>query len=38
MVQKMWFGTDSYFSPTKIKTAIAKFQPMFSGYNQHDSG
>jgi hypothetical protein len=34
----MWFGTDPCFSPTKIKTAIAKFQPMFSGYSQHDSG
>ena len=23
---------------THLKRAIGKFQPMFSGYNQHDSG
>jgi len=37
MVQNLWFGTESSFAPTKLKKAIGKFQPMFSGYNQHDS-
>lgn len=37
MLQNLWFGTESSFSPTKLKKAIGKFQPMFSGYNQHDS-
>lgn len=38
MLKSLWFGTDSSFSPTQLKRAIGKFQPMFSGYNQHDSG
>lgn len=37
MVQKLWFGTESSYSPTKLKKAIDRFQPMFSGYGQHDS-
>lgn len=37
MLQNLWFGTESAFAPTKLKKAIGKFQPMFSGYNQHDS-
>lgn len=38
MVKSLWCGNDSSFSPTHLKRAIGKFQPMFSGYNQHDSG
>lgn len=38
MLKNLWFGSDSSFSPTQLKRAIGKFQPMFSGYNQHDSG
>lgn len=38
MIRNLWFGTDSSYSPTQLKKAIGKFQPMFSGYNQHDSG
>lgn len=38
MIKKLWFGTDDTFSPNHLKKSIAKFQPMFSGYNQHDSG
>lgn len=38
LVKSLWYGTDSSFSPTQLKRAIGKFQPMFSGYNQHDSG
>ena len=38
MLRNLWYGKDASFSPTQIKRAIAKFQPMFSGYNQHDSG
>jgi ubiquitin carboxyl-terminal hydrolase 4/11/15 len=37
MVQNLWFGKDSSFSPAHLKKAIGKYQPMFSGYNQHDS-
>jgi ubiquitin carboxyl-terminal hydrolase 4/11/15 len=37
MVQNLWFGKDSSFAPTQLKKAIGKYQPMFSGYNQHDS-
>ncbi len=38
MIKKLWYGTDDTFSPNHLKKSIAKFQPMFSGYNQHDSG
>ena len=38
MVKNLWYGEESSFSPTHLKKSIAKFQPMFSGYNQHDSG
>lgn len=38
MIKNLWLGEDSSFSPTHLKKSIAKFQPMFSGYNQHDSG
>lgn len=38
MLKNLWFGSDPSFSPTQVKRAIGKFQPMFSGYDQHDSG
>jgi ubiquitin carboxyl-terminal hydrolase 4/11 len=38
MIRSLWYGTDASFSPTQFKRAIGKYQPMFSGYNQHDSG
>lgn len=31
-------GSDSSVSPTQLKRAIGKYQTMFMGYNQHDSG
>lgn len=34
----MWCGAESYVSPSVLKRAIGKFQPMFVGYEQHDSG
>lgn len=38
MLKNLWFSSDNSFSPTQVKRAIGKFQPMFSGYDQHDSG
>ena len=38
MLKSLWMGSDSSISPTQLKRAIGKFQPMFMGYNQHDSG
>jgi len=38
MIKSLWLGEESSFSPTHLKKSIAKFQSMFSGYNQHDSG
>lgn len=38
MIKYLWLGEESTFSPNHLKKSIAKFQPMFSGYNQHDSG
>jgi ubiquitin carboxyl-terminal hydrolase 4/11/15 len=34
----MWFGEEYSLAPTDLKRAIGKFQPMFIGYDQHDSG
>jgi ubiquitin carboxyl-terminal hydrolase 4/11/15 len=38
MIKNLWLGTETTFSPNHLKKSIGKFQPMFSGYNQHDSG
>ena len=38
MLKHLWFGKETSISPTTLKRAIGKFQPMFVGYNQHDSG
>ena len=37
MIQALWCSIDSVFSPYMLKNSISDFQPMFSGYNQHDS-
>eukprot|EP01017_Pseudomicrothorax_dubius_P041898 TRINITY_DN6769_c0_g2_i1.p1 TRINITY_DN6769_c0_g2~~TRINITY_DN6769_c0_g2_i1.p1 ORF type:complete len:615 (-),score=165.93 TRINITY_DN6769_c0_g2_i1:735-2579(-) len=36
-MQNLWYGTSDVYSPWNLKQAIGKFQPMFSGYSQHDS-
>lgn len=38
LLKNLWMGSDSSVSPTQLKRAIGKYQPMFMGYNQHDSG
>jgi ubiquitin carboxyl-terminal hydrolase 4/11/15 len=38
MIKKLWLGDEMNFAPTHLKKSIGKFQPMFTGYNQHDSG
>lgn len=38
LIQKILCGSESYISPSVLKRAIGKFQPMFVGYEQHDSG
>jgi ubiquitin carboxyl-terminal hydrolase 4/11/15 len=37
-MKKMWYGEQDSLIPTDLKRAIGKFQPMFLGYDQHDSG
>lgn len=37
MIQGLWCQADDVYSPYSLKSAISDFQPMFSGYNQHDS-
>lgn len=37
MIQGLWCGSDDSYSPYVLKSAISDFQPMFSGYSQHDS-
>jgi ubiquitin carboxyl-terminal hydrolase 4/11/15 len=34
----MWYDEEESVAPTVLKRAIGKFQPMFMGYDQHDSG
>ncbi len=38
LLKSLWMGSDSSVSPTQLKRAIGKYQTMFMGYNQHDSG
>jgi ubiquitin C-terminal hydrolase len=38
LLQNLWYGDRSYYSPIELKKAIDIIQPMFSGYNQHDAG
>lgn len=37
MIQALWCQGDDSYSPSVLKSAISDFQPMFSGYSQHDS-
>ena len=37
LLKKLWCGTKPIVSPTALKMAVGKFQPMFKGYHQHDS-
>ena len=36
-LKNMWYGDSNVFSPWNFKRAIATFQSMFSGYQQHDT-
>lgn len=38
LVKQCWFGEESSVAPTQLKRSIGKFQKMFSGYDQQDSG
>lgn len=38
LLKQLWMGSDCSVSPTQLKRAIGKYQTMFMGYNQHDSG
>lgn len=33
----MWCSSYDVYSPHSLKGAVAKLNPMFSGYAQHDS-
>ena len=37
LIRDLWYDSYSSISPWNLKRIIAKFQPMFSGYSQHDS-
>ena len=37
LILNMWDGTSTTASPSQFKSAISKFAPRFSGYNQQDS-
>lgn len=37
MIQALWCFADDTYSPYNLKNGISDFQPMFSGYSQHDS-
>ncbi len=36
-LKNVWYGESGVFSPWNFKKAIATFQSMFSGYQQHDT-
>ncbi len=36
-IKAMWCSSQSTFSPYNLKAAVAKLNPIFSGYAQHDS-
>lgn len=36
-LKALWFGSAGVYSPWALKSGISEFQPMFSGYQQHDS-
>jgi ubiquitin C-terminal hydrolase len=37
LVKNIWYGGKGVYSPWNFKRALATFQPMFSGYQQHDT-
>ncbi|CAD8047703.1 unnamed protein product [Paramecium sonneborni] len=37
LIKKMWCGDKQTITPINYKKAVGQFQPMFSGYDQHDS-
>jgi len=37
VIKSMWSGKYSYVVPRNFKTAVGRFAPQFSGYQQHDS-
>jgi ubiquitin carboxyl-terminal hydrolase 4/11/15 len=37
MITEMWYGKRSVYSPSRFKSTMASFCPMFEGYGQHDS-
>lgn len=37
LLKELYYGESSYYSPRNFKRAIATFQSMFTGYQQHDS-
>ncbi|KAF9968378.1 CSN-associated deubiquitinating enzyme Ubp12 [Mortierella alpina] len=37
LMDKVWKGTSSVFSPREFKMTIGRFAPSFTGYHQHDS-
>ena len=37
LMKKIWYGSKTSFPPYKFKSAISKFQSMFSGFAQHDT-
>jgi ubiquitin carboxyl-terminal hydrolase 4/11/15 len=36
-IKNMWCESNSTYSPHNLKAAVAKLNPIFSGYAQHDS-
>lgn len=36
-IKNMWCESSSTYSPHNLKAAVAKLNPIFSGYAQHDS-
>ncbi|KJE96924.1 NY-REN-60 antigen [Capsaspora owczarzaki ATCC 30864] len=37
LVQQVWAGTSTSVSPAKLRSTIAKYEPRFSSFQQHDA-
>jgi len=37
LIDEMWHGTRSVFSPSNFKSAMGRYKSCFQGYQQHDS-
>ncbi|CAD8202954.1 unnamed protein product [Paramecium pentaurelia] len=37
LLKKLWYGDKNIVIPTSFKKAVGQFQPMFKGFQQHDS-